>query len=59
MRFKGRGAIVTGSARGIGRAIADRLASEGAHVLIADIDKAAATVQRRNSGRWARHSRSM
>jgi 3-oxoacyl-[acyl-carrier protein] reductase len=42
MRFKGRGAIVTGSARGIGRAIADRLASEGAHVLIADIDEAAA-----------------
>jgi 3-oxoacyl-[acyl-carrier protein] reductase len=43
MRFKGRGAIVTGSARGIGRAIADRLASEGARVLIADIDEAAAT----------------
>ena len=43
MRFKGRGAIVTGSARGIGRAIADRLASEGAHVLIADIDETAAS----------------
>ena len=43
MRFKGRAAIVTGSARGIGQAIADRLASEGAHVLIADIDEEAAT----------------
>jgi 2-dehydro-3-deoxy-L-rhamnonate dehydrogenase (NAD+) len=42
MRFEGRAAIVTGSARGIGRAIADRLASEGAHVLIADIDEPAA-----------------
>jgi 3-oxoacyl-[acyl-carrier protein] reductase len=42
MRFQGRAAIVTGSARGIGRAIADRLASEGAHVLIADINEEAA-----------------
>jgi 3-oxoacyl-[acyl-carrier protein] reductase len=42
MRFHGRVAIVTGSARGIGRAIADRLAGEGAHVVIADIDEAAA-----------------
>lgn len=33
----GRVAIVTGSARGIGRAIAERLASLGADVLIADI----------------------
>lgn len=40
MRFEGRAAIVTGSARGIGRAIAERLASEGAHVMIADIDDA-------------------
>jgi NAD(P)-dependent dehydrogenase (short-subunit alcohol dehydrogenase family) len=38
MRFQGRAAIVTGSARGIGRAIAERLASEGAKVMIADID---------------------
>ena len=41
MRFEGRGAIVTGSARGIGRAIAQRLAADGAHVLIADIDEPA------------------
>src|SRR3989440_4445263 len=34
----GRSAIVTGSARGIGRATAELLASEGAQVLINDLD---------------------
>jgi len=43
MRFEGRTAIVTGAARGIGRAIATRLVDEGARVLIADVDDAAAT----------------
>lgn len=43
MRFEGRAAIVTGSARGIGRAIAERLASEGARVQIADIDLSTGT----------------
>ena len=42
MRFEGRTAIVTGAARGIGEAIARRLAEEGGRVLIADIDEAAA-----------------
>lgn len=37
-RLQGRAAIITGAAAGIGRATADRLAAEGAHVLIADID---------------------
>lgn len=37
-RFEGRTAIVTGAARGIGRAIAERLASEGASVAFADIN---------------------
>ena len=42
MRFEGRTAIVTGAARGIGEAITTRLTSEGARVLVADIDEAAA-----------------
>lgn len=37
MRLQNKFAIVTGAAGGIGRAIADALAREGAHVLLADI----------------------
>ena len=39
MRFTDKVAIVTGSASGIGLATAKRLASEGARVVIADLDK--------------------
>jgi 2-hydroxycyclohexanecarboxyl-CoA dehydrogenase len=42
-RLKDKVAIVTGSAQGIGRAIAMRLAREGAKVAIADIDVDGAT----------------
>lgn len=52
-RFAGRSAIVTGSARGIGRAIAERLAREGANVIIADIDEAAGATAAREIGERA------
>jgi pyridoxal 4-dehydrogenase len=41
-RFEGKTAIVTGAAQGIGKAIAARLASEGARVFVADINDAGA-----------------
>jgi len=42
LRITGKVAVITGAGRGIGRAIARRLASEGAKVVIADLDGAAA-----------------
>jgi len=40
-RFEGQVAIVTGGAKGIGKAVAERLAGEGANVTIFDSDKEA------------------
>ena len=39
MKLAGRVAVVTGAARGIGRATAERLLSEGARVVFSDIDE--------------------
>jgi NAD(P)-dependent dehydrogenase (short-subunit alcohol dehydrogenase family) len=42
VRFAGRRALVTGAARGIGRAVAQRLVVDGARVAIVDVDGAQA-----------------
>ena len=51
--MKGRVAVITGSASGLGFAVASRMAAEGASVVIADIDEAggeAAAARLRESG---------
>jgi NAD(P)-dependent dehydrogenase (short-subunit alcohol dehydrogenase family) len=40
-RYAGKAAVITGGASGIGLATARRLAAEGAHVVIADLDEVA------------------
>ena len=43
-RLEGKSALITGSARGIGRAFAEAYVREGARVAIADINIAAAAM---------------
>ena len=51
MRLKGKIAVITGGARGIGRAIAEGYVREGAHVCLADLDYAEAQKAAREIGR--------
>ncbi len=53
MDFNNKVVIVTGSARGIGRRIAERFAEAGAKVVISDIDQAACEATAREIGNGA------
>jgi NAD(P)-dependent dehydrogenase (short-subunit alcohol dehydrogenase family) len=53
MRLAGKVALITGAARGIGRAFAQAYAREGARVVLGDIDGAGAQVAAREIGEGA------
>ncbi len=42
MKLAGKSALITGAARGIGRAVAERYVREGARVAVSDVNEAAA-----------------
>ncbi|MGI9462728.1 MAG: SDR family NAD(P)-dependent oxidoreductase, partial [Aestuariivirgaceae bacterium] len=48
--LKGRKAVVTGAAQGIGRSVAERLISSGAEVVIWDFDPALASATAKEIG---------
>jgi len=48
--FKGRGAVVTGAARGLGLAITERLLDGGAAVSMWDMDRAALDIEAKRLG---------
>ncbi|EKE43185.1 hypothetical protein OCGS_2776 [Oceaniovalibus guishaninsula JLT2003] len=50
MRLQGKTALVTGAARGIGRAFAEAYIREGARVVVADIDEAGLSATARDIG---------
>ncbi|NDV87168.1 glucose 1-dehydrogenase [Aurantimonas aggregata] len=52
MALKGQVAIVTGGAKGIGYAIAQRFLQDGAKVVIADIDEKAGTAAEKSLAEW-------
>lgn len=57
-RFEGKAAIVTGGSKGLGRAIAGRLAAEGAEVLLAardgeDLERAVAEIEAAGGSAWS------
>lgn len=54
MRLKDKTIIITGAARGIGAAIAERLAREGAHIVLCDIDATAGEATTARLGAFAR-----
>lgn len=54
-RLEGKAAIVTGAAQGIGRAIAERLAADGARVALCDMDVAAVDAVRASLGNPDQH----
>ena len=55
-RLSGKSAVVTGAAKGIGRATAELFAAEGARLVITDIDAAGSVPPLMIFARWARRS---